>query len=405
MKINFHLLISSLKKNSLKNISNLAPQKMKAMIKIALHSLSPFFFVLISISLQAQSLNLYGLWFDRNESAVDTTIVYDPYYGINDTIFEQDFSAGNQNFVALNTATGLIETVSILDSVKAINFNSSTLNQRDRTYSFLGRNSANEDRIFTVEVASGSYVDYPVLVNLPRELNFDLRNGVNYGFETVDTETGYDENEQPIIDRQLFLSTFDAVTGSNTVIGQVDSVLGIVVDGSAVNSNEGLFYFIGKDVMQNTWLYTLLLEDASIVNQAAIPDNVNYLGLVYDNVNEKLLAIHQNERNLVEIDPVTAMHDLIAEFNFPNGTVDVFLGGTPLFDQATSTYIFVGRYENSADLRLVTINSISGGLINDSVLDKTVIELQVDNSNFARRFYSDPNECAQSPAVGLFNCE
>jgi len=374
------------------------------MIKLALHSLSLFLLILISISIQAQSLNLYGLWFDRDENAVDTIVVYDPYYGIEDTIFEQDFSVGNQNFVALNTANGLIETVSILDSVVAINFNSSTFNQRDRTYSFLGRNDANEDRIFTVDVASGSYVDYPVLVDLPVELNFDLRNGVNYGFEVENTEIGYDnENGETIFDRKLFLSAFDAVTGSNTVIGQV--VQGVVIDGSTVNSNEGLFYFIGRDVMQNTWLYTLLLEDASIISQAAIEGDVNYLGLVYDNVNEKLLAIHQNERNLVEIDPVTATHNLIAEFDFPNGNVDVFLGGTPLFDQSSSTYIFVGRYENSADFRLVTINSTSGGLINDPVLDKTVIELQVDNSNFARRFYSDPNECTQSPAVGLFNCE
>jgi len=375
-------------------------------IKVTLRLLSLFFLILISISIQAQSLNLYGLWFDRDENAVDTIIEYNPYYGTEDTIFEQNFSAGSQNFVALNTATGLIETVSILDSVKAINFNSSTFNQADRTYSFLGRNDANEDRIFTVDVAIGSYVDYPVLVNLPVELNFDLRNGVNYGFEVENTEIGYDnENGETIIDRKLFLSAFDAVTGSNTIIGQFDSVQAIVVDGSAVNSNDGLFYFIGKDAMWNTRLYTLLLEDASIVNQAAIDDDINYLGLVYDNVNEKLLAIHQNERNLVEIDPVTTTHNLVAEFDFPNGNVDVFLGGTPLFDQASSTYIFVGRYENSADFRLITIDTATGELINDPVLDRTVIELQVDNSNFARRFYSDPNECIQPPAVGLFNCE
>jgi len=351
------------------------------MIKINSCLLSSFLLILISLSTQAQSLNLYGLWFDVDENAADTTIVYDYYYGIADTIIEQDLSAGSQNFVSLNTETGLIETVSILDSVTVINFNSSTFNQADRAYSFLGRNINNEDRIFTVEVATGNYVDYPVLVDLPVELNFDLRNGVNYGFEVENTEIGYDEeNGETIFDRKLYLSAFDAVMGTNTVIGQIDSAQAVIIDGSAVNSNEGLFYFIGKDVMQNTWLYTLLLEDASIINQAIIEDDVNYLGLVYDNMNEKLLAIHQNERNLVEIDPVTATHNLIAEFDFPNGSVDVFLGGTPLFDQASSTYIFIGRYENSTDFRLITLNSNTGTFINDPVLDKTVIELQVDNS-------------------------
>jgi len=81
------------------------------------------------------------------------------------------------------------------------------------------------------------------------------------------------------------------------------------------------------------------------------------------------------------------------------------LGGTPLFDQASSTYIFTGRYENSSDYRLITINSVTGTLINDPVLEKTVIELQVDNSSFARRFYSDTNEPIQPPATGVFNCK
>lgn len=376
------------------------------MINVNARLLSSLFLILVCVSIQAQSLNLYGLWFDVDENAIDTTIIYDYYGGIADTLIEQDFSAGSQHFVSLNTETGLIETVSILDSVTAINFNSSTFNQADRSYSFLARDTNNEDRIFTIDVASGNYVNYPVLVDLPVELNFDLRNGVNYGFEIKNIEIGYDEeNGETIIDRKLYLSAFDAVTGSNTVIGQIDSVESVLIDGSAVNSNEGLFYFIGKDAMQHTQLYTLRLEDASITNQVIIEDDVNYLGLVYDNRNEKLLAIHQNERNLVEIDPITATHNLIAEFDFPNGSIDVFLGGTPLFDQASSTYIFIGRYENSTDYRLITLNSYTGTFINDPLLDKTVIELQVDNSNFAQRFYSDPNECSDSPAVGFFSCE
>jgi len=244
------------------------------MFVVSLRLLSLFFILIVSISLHAQSLNLYGLWFNTDENALDTSIIYDYYYGVADTIFVQDLSAGEQNLVALNTATGLIETVSILEEVSAINFNSSTFNQADRAYSFLGRNDTSEHSIFTVDVATGSYVNYPVVANLPLELNFDLRNGVNYGFESIETGVSYDdENGEPIIERQLFLSSFDAVTGSNTLIGQIDSVQSIVVDGSTINSNEGLFYFIGKDFMNNTYLYTLDLEDASIINKAALDDD------------------------------------------------------------------------------------------------------------------------------------
>jgi len=356
--------------------------------------------------INAQSLNLFGLWFDVNENTVDTIISYNYYYYENDTIFEPDLSAGTQNFVQLNTQTGLIETVSILDDVSAINFNSSTFNQANRAFSFLGRNSNNEDKIFTVDAATGYYIDYPVLADLPLELNFDLRNGINYGFEAIDTEIGYDEETgEPIFNREIFLAAFDAVTGSTTLIGEIDSLEAIYIDGSTINSNDGLFYFIGKDITNATYLYTVLLEDASIVQQAVINNDVNYLGLVYDNQNEKLLAIHLNDKQLVEIDASTAIHTPVTGFVFPNGVVDVFLGGTPLFDQATSTYLFVARYENAEAFRLISINTTTGNLIFDPLLDETVIELQVDNSNFARRFYNEPAACEQPPSVGIFNCE
>jgi len=357
-----------------------------------------FALIFISNYINAQSLNLFGLWFDIDENAVDTIILYDYYYG-NDTVFEPDLSAGTQNFVQLNTETGLIETISILDDVSAINFNSSTFNQRDRVYSFLGRITNNEDRIFTVDAPTGNYIDYPVLANLPTELNFDLRNGINYGFERMNTATGYDE-----FDWQIFLATFDAVTGSKTLIGEIDSLEAIYIDGSAINSNEGLFYFIGKDKTNTTFLYTLLLEDASIIQKVVINNDVNYLGLVYDNQNEELIAIHQNNNQLVEIDPTTAMHTTITDFVFSNGTIDVFLGGTPLYDQASSTYLFVARYENSQELRLISIHVETGDLIFDPVLNETVIELQVDNSTFARRFYN-PDACELPPATGVFSCD
>ncbi len=353
----------------------------------------------------AQSLNLFGLWFDVDENAIDTTIIYDYYYG-NDTVFEPNLAVGTQNFVQLNTETGTIETVSILEEVSSILFNSSTFNQRSREYSFLGRNTNNDDRIFTVDVSTGDYINYPVVADLPTELNFDLRNGINYGFERIANEIGIDEyTNEPIVDWQISLAAFDAVTGSTTIIGEVDSLAALFIDGSAVNSNEGLFYVIGKDVTQTTYLYTLLLEDASIVQKAMISNDVNYLGLAYDNQHEKLIAIHQNDTQLVEIEPTTATHTTITGFTFPNGTVDVFLGGTALFDQASSTYLFVARYENSPEFRLVSINTTTGNLIYDPILNLTVIELQVDNSTFARRFYENPDDCEQAPAVGAFNCE
>lgn len=362
-----------------------------------------FVALLVPVVINAQSLNLFGLWFDVDENAIDTIILYDYYYG-NDTIFEPNLTTGSQNFVQLNTETGLIETVSILDEVSGILFNSSTFNQRSREYSFLGRTFNNEDKIFTVDAATGNYVDYPVLANLPTELNFDLRNGINYGFERTDSILGYDAYNNAIVEWQVYLSAFNAVTGSTTRIGQIDSLEAIVVDGSTVNSNEGLFYFIGKDKADITYLYTVLLADASIVQKSAIND-VNYLGLVYDNQNERLIAIHQNDNQLVEIDASTATHTSITGFNFPNGTVDVFLGGTPLFDQATSTYLFVARYENSPEFRLVSINTATGGLLYDPILNLTVIELQVDNSNFARRFYNISEPCEQPPVTGVFDCE
>lgn len=368
---------------------------MKIIVK-SLILLSALMFV--SIYLNAQSINLVGLWFDIDENAVDTIILYDDYYGT-DTIFEPALFAGVQNFVQLNTETAQIETISILDDVSAINFNSSTFNQRSRAYSFLGRTANNEDRIFTVDALTGSYVDYSVLADLPTELNFDLRNGINYGFERMNAATGSDE-----FDWQVFLASFDEVNGSTTRIGEIDSLEAIYIDGSTINSNDGLFYFIGKDITNTTYLFTVLLEDASIIQKATINNDVNYLGLVYDNQNEKLIAIHQNDNQLVEIDAATATYTPISNFAFPNGTVDVFLGGTPLFDQASSTYIFVARYENAPALRLISINTTTGDLIYDPILNSTVNELQVDNSNFARRFYN-PDICEQPPTSGVFRCE
>ena len=301
----------------------------------------------------------------------------------------------------LDPFTGNWNVVTTIPNSNTIAYGSKSYDHGQRRFIYWGADDSNTTNFYTISVDSGTVTHasmQPSPINnsgAPQQMEYDLQADTTYGMM-------YDfaQNLQYFITVSLLNGTIDTVAGLPGVQGTVNLA-------STFNSNHHRYIFQGYSGMgQNTALklFTIDALTGNIVHQPQLNTGTQALiGLEYDLNTDQLFSLHTEidysnpapgnpsifyqSVYFVEIDTATGVITKVNANPILEGYDTAFLVGANDFDQQTSTYLFVGKDENSGGFRIFLIDAATGTVSFDIPFTEQVQFLQCDNQAFAQKAY------------------
>jgi hypothetical protein len=204
-----------------------------------------------------------------------------------------------------------------------------------------------------------------------------------------------------LVSQELRLIRYDLVNGTDSVIGVVPNVWGVVLDASTFNSNTGEYFVVGVDNSSNYGIIRMNTRGAFSYTQVPIASSaITFMGLEYDNEYNVLYGLSYN--NL----PVGAMFDLY-QVDVLTGalTLEISLPqilGIPIttqtFDQTSSSFIIMG-IDSLGAYNLYIYRTVQNTLSIGAVPRLYPTEIEADNSFFAASKYGSLTTLSP-PATG-----
>ena len=187
------------------------------------------------------------------------------------------------------------------------------------------------------------------------------------------------------LEEKEYLATLDPISGEVILLDSIPGVKMIQHGFSAMNADQGLFYFHGIDANFTGQLYSLSINDGSIVNSIDFPPsglNGNFIEMHYHPFNNLLYALHwdfdaemeyfisinPNNGELIKIDSLVDVKSVQLDFSALNYLND--------------EYYFIGIDENFQS-RLYTLDVNTAAIKNAPLFPSNNInggvnELEVD---------------------------
>ncbi len=262
---------------------------------------------------------------------------------------------------------------------------------------------------FRLQVGQPGTIDvWPALNNL-RGRRYHLQKHFHIGWrETID-QSGY----------QVYWQQLPSAAA--LPLAALPELQSVQTGSEALNSNDHLYYLMGRDAEGKRQLYTVSCfgESAGDVQQTPLPDTLGISLLQYDNKNGRLLGLlNQTDSSnfspvwlsylthtyLVEIDPATATLSLLSEVPVASG---YFLGvahGGASFDQEQGWWA-LHTISADAGAQMLLIDAADGSTLLQMPLPHPLFEWHIDNQQFAETFYTTPNstaEAASMPSSSVF---
>ncbi len=342
-------------------------------------------FLFLSFFSNAQTTDLYGLWFEQTGEMMDTFITA---YG--DTIIEPNgFPIGNNHLVDIDENTGIQTSQGIVPDLNGIVLGSSTFDHFNKRFIFWGVDDQNIRRIYNLDVSNGFIVNNAPLASLapPIELEYDLKEDILYGYSNSK------------------IYSVDLLTGAQTLVGSYPTIQAVVAGSSTFDSNLGHYIVLGADGAGGKSLYTIDMKSGAIVYSAPIP--VGYLAeLQFDVSTNTVYGMHKPTLSSQtvywsSIDQQTGVITdilLIPQMSTYNAGVGL---GTSTYHQATQSFMaFVSSPANGR--QLLILNALTGQVTSAAPLLENFVELECDNTEFANAYYNKINTGLESPVVAQF---
>lgn len=310
-------------------------------------------------------------------------------------------TAQSIQLVKLDPFTGNWNVVTTIPNSNSIAYGSKSYDHGQRRFIYWGTDDTNATKFYTISVDSGTVTHasmQPSPINnsgAPQQLEYDLQADTTYGMM-------YDltQNTQYFITVSLQNGTIDTVASLPGIQGSVNLA-------STFNSNHHRYIFQGySGTGQNTTLklFTIDALTGAIVHQPQLNAGAQALiGLEYDLNTDQLYSLHTEidysnpapgnpntfyqSVYFVEIDTATGAVTKVSNDPILEGFDTAFLVGANDFDQQTSTYIFVGKDENSGGFRIFLIDAATGTVSFDVPYTDQGQFLQCDNQVFAQKTY------------------
>ena len=212
----------------------------------------------------------------------------------------------------------------------------------------------------------------------------------------IDMSTGKIYNLRADSIDYIVVNEYDIKTGTDSLLGTIyePGILGIVVDATGFDSNNGILYYIGYDGTPALCLYGISVRSAvfsytKTIIQASAPVN-NITSVNYDNVNNTIFALNAEfgnqgnylGSNVVEVNKVTgevSTRGQLTEFPW-------FVVGSSSFDQNSGSLLLVGL-DTSFVQKMIVFNT-TDNTYQTGYVPGSVSEIVCDNAAFARSTYT-----------------
>ncbi|MEL7533000.1 MAG: T9SS type A sorting domain-containing protein [Bacteroidota bacterium] len=335
------------------------------------------YLLLASLCLPLGAQTVYGLRYDGSFNPINPA---------------DDFS-----LLTLNPFIVQIDTTTPINNSAAVSISSSSFDHANHRYVFWGYDDLNQERFYVIDVFTGQVLYSPLVVDRgPNELQYDLQNSTPYGLQ-------WDE-----VNEVEYFVTVDLTTGISSPIAVLPGVKYIAPGTSSFDSNNGRYFFVGADSINNFIYYTVSAASGQVIHSVPLgSQNVDLLrDPKYDVTDNKLYCMwnlidstiapdpifNSPYRNtyFAEIDSLTGQVTILNQTPLMSGHMAVYMPGSTEFDQQTQTYIFVGREDNDPNFRLFVIDAPTATVISSTPFPagNPIIELEIDNQNFANKTYN-----------------
>lgn len=208
---------------------------------------------------------LYGLKFIETGQLYDTLYIEDYYNGnVIDTILEPiGFPNGNEYLVSLDFNTGNNIVVGFIDGVTSILVNSSTFNSNDGTYIFVGNDTANIKRLYSIDVATGNTIESPQ-INTYAYIELEYNN-VDDKLYAIQNNAG-----------SLKFGELDLNTTNFTLINNLNFLSGggVAVGSTVLDQNTG-YYIITGVVSGSKSIYIIDTSTGTLISSTLLNENIN----------------------------------------------------------------------------------------------------------------------------------
>jgi hypothetical protein len=211
----------------------------------------------------------------------------------------------------------------------------------------------------------------------------------------IDMSTGKIYNLRADSADYIIVNEYDIKTGTDSLLGIIyePGIIGIVVDATGFDSNNGILYYVGPDGSSELSLFGIHVRDdvfsyTKMPLTATAPGN-NITSVNYDNVNDLLFAMNATfdstwnytGNEVVEIDIESGLIITRGELEgYP-----YYLAGSSSFDQSSGSLLLVGFDTNFVE-RMIVFNTNDNTFVT-GFIPGNVSEIICDNALFALNNY------------------
>ena len=279
-------------------------------------------------------------------------------------------------FYKIDAFSSTATTIDTMDYITGVTLNSSTFDQSSSHYIFFGTDLSDIHNVYVLDTNGNIVSNSPF-------------NDALFGFQ-------YDMNYQILYALQpdtinfcKNLITLNPNNGNITHINNLDYATSSGTN--TFDSNNGRYIFYGNDNSYNYRLFTINAQNGTLeynplvegcyISELEYDVNVNKLyGLYRDTANLQLFYF--TEINIVNAD-ITILN--------PLHELEAIYTSASVYDQNSGTYIFIG-VDTLQVARIYLIDASNGQIISNSPIEENVIEIECDNTRFAKNFYTSVNE-------------
>ncbi|MBC8047051.1 MAG: T9SS type A sorting domain-containing protein [Fimbriimonadaceae bacterium] len=219
-------------------------------------------------------------------------------------------------------------------------YGNSTVDEESQEYIFLSTNDAGENKLYTLDLLTGSVKKNPLVTGNLREIQHSCKQDKIFGTSSIDGHAR--------------VVSVNSETGELTTLEEYPDVQYFNLYTSSLDQDHDYFFCIGLDMDDDYNFYVIDLADGSIINSTSADGG--HPDWVYDCITSKFYSLYGDGVFTVSsLDPLTG--DITIINSFPE--IDAKLAGTTALVPDENLMIVTGE-DADYDLFLYVINFVTG---------------------------------------------
>lgn len=285
-----------------------------------------------------------------------------------------------------------------LDYAVGFGLGSSTFDNQEEAYVFLGTPSISSGLVWMSQAIDGPHTTAPLTGNL-HSIHHDMQSGVFYGLEGVPTDSvfvdfGDGTGFWNYVNWGTRVVAIDPQPSGvvRTAVVEMPWLEGVVAGASCFDSDLHRFYIWGITNSGTSKLITVDCEAAEIVsnvNVTATPSG-NLSEFEYNIADGKLIGLRSvvdlagnADMDLITVDPMTG--NVTSQLDLPQ--VSSYTPDGTVFDQLNRLYILHYYQGVGTSSRILAVDVSTWEIVADHALNANFLELEMSNADFATLRY------------------